>query len=56
MNTISKCRLEELTSKLVNHEIPAEETAQWLAVLEKHVPHPKVAGCILWSDDDFGAD
>ncbi|MEC2310499.1 MULTISPECIES: hypothetical protein [Bacillus subtilis group] len=56
MDNPTKVELISLVKKLMNPTLDDERVNEYLALLEKNVPHPAPSDLIFWSNEDYTAE
>ncbi|MCY9107921.1 bacteriocin immunity protein [Bacillus atrophaeus] len=56
MDNPTKVELISLVKELMNPTLDDERVSEYLALLEKNVPHPAPSDLIFWSNEDYTAE
>ncbi|WP_277714402.1 hypothetical protein [Bacillus atrophaeus] len=56
MDNPTKVELISLVKELMNPTLDDERVSEYLALLEKNVPHPAPSDLIFWSIEDYTAE
>ncbi|AIW28995.1 MULTISPECIES: bacteriocin immunity protein [Bacillus] len=56
MDNLTKEELISLVKEIMNPTLDDEKVSEYLALLEKNVPHPAPSDLIFWSNENYTAE
>ncbi|MBY0034688.1 MULTISPECIES: bacteriocin immunity protein [Bacillus] len=56
MDNLTKEELISLVKEIMNPPLDDEKVSEYLALLEKNVPHPAPSDLIFWSNENYTAE
>ncbi|MGV3273125.1 bacteriocin immunity protein [Bacillus sp. CIS52] len=56
MDNLTKEELISLVKEVMNPTLDDEKVSEYLALLEKNVPHPAPSDLIFWSNENYTAE